>query len=233
MTQHLPARNIGLLTLLYRVFCRDILITWRRRADIVSVLFFFIITASLFPLGSTSDATLLHNMAPGVLWVCALLSCMLSLPRLFAADYADGSLEKLLMASQPPLFIMATKTLAHWTLSGLPLVIIAPLIGLQFNLSPSELKVLALSLLLGTPILSLIGSIGAALTLGVRSGGVLVALLILPLYMPVLVFGAGAVNAVSLGIPANGGLYLLGAMLACALLLAPIATYFALKIALE
>jgi heme exporter protein B len=228
-----PLDNISAIKILYRVFFRDIRVAWRRRSDIVSVLFFFIITTSLFPLGLGADPKLLHAIAPSVLWVCALLSCMLSLPRLFAADYADGTLEQLIIANQPTLLIVFTKTLAHWVLSGLPLVLIAPLIGLQFDLGVNELIVLAMSLLIGTPILSLIGSIGASLTLGVRGGGVLIAILILPLYIPSLVFGAGAVNAVSIGMSASGGLSLLGAMLALSLVFAPFAASVAIKIAVE
>jgi len=225
--------KIGAFSVLLRVFKRDIRIAWRRRSDIANVFFFFIIATSLFPLGLGADPRLLHAIAPSVLWVCALLSCMLSLPRMFANDYADGTLEQLIMSNQPTLLIVLMKTLAHWVLSGLPLVLVAPLIGLQFNLSVIELQVLALSLLLGTPTLSLIGSIGGALTLGVRSGGVLIALLILPLYIPVLVFGAGAVNAVFVGMGASGGLALLGAMLALSLVFAPLAASMALKIAIE
>ena len=224
---------IGTLTLMARIFIRDITLAWRRRSDVLSIFFFFIIAASLFPLGLGADPKLLHAIAPSVLWVCALLSCMLSLPRMFAADYIDGTLEQLIISNQPILLIVLMKILAHWALSGLPLVLVAPLIGLQFNLSVSELQVLALSLLLGTPTLSLIGSIGAALTLGLRGGGVLIALLVLPLYIPVLVFGAGAVNAVSIGMSADGGIMLLGAMLALALVFAPLMASHALKIAME
>lgn len=225
--------KISTLSLMSRVFMRDITLAWRRRSDIMSVFFFFIIAASLFPLGLGADPKLLHAIAPSVLWVCALLSCMLSLPRMFAADYVDGTLEQLIISNQPTLLIALMKILAHWVLSGLPLVLVAPLIGLQFNLNVNELQVLALSLLLGTPTLSLIGSIGAALTLGLRGGGVLIALLVLPLYIPVLVFGAGAVNAVSVGMSASGGLSLLGAMLALAMVFAPLTAAYALKVAIE
>ena len=226
-------RQISTLSLMGRVFMRDITVALRRRSDVMSVFFFFIIAASLFPLGLGADPQLLHAIAPSVLWVCALLSCMLSLPSMFAADYVDGTLEQLIISNQPLLLITLTKVLAHWVLSGLPLVLIAPLIGLQFNLSLNELQILALALLLGTPTLSLIGGIGAALTLGLRGGGVLIALLVLPLYIPVLVFGAGAVNAVSIGMSASGGLALLGAMLALALIFAPITASYALKVAAE
>ncbi len=226
-------RPISTLSLMLKVFMRDITLAWRRRSDIISVFFFFIIAASLFPLGLGANPQLLHAIAPSILWVCALLSCMLSLPRMFSDDYVDGTLEQLIISNQPTLFIALMKILAHWVLSGLPLVLVAPLIGLQFNLTNNELQVLALSLLLGTPVLSLIGSIGAALTLGLRGGGVLIALLVLPLYIPVLVFGAGAVNAIAVGMTPNGALSLLGAMLALALIFAPITASYALKVAVE
>ncbi len=227
------SQRISTLSVMAHIFMRDITVAWRRRSDVFSVFFFFIIAASLFPLGLGADPKLLHAIAPSVLWVCALLSCMLSLPRMFAADYVDGTLEQLIISNQPTILITLMKVLAHWVLSGLPLVLIAPLIGLQFGLSAAELKVLALSLWLGTPTLSLIGSVGAALTLGLRGGGVLIALLVLPLYIPVLVFGAGAVNAVFVGMSADGGLSLLGAMLAFALIFAPLMASYALKVAME
>lgn len=229
----LAAKQLATLTVLWRILARDIKVALRRQSDVMAVFFFFIIAASLFPLGSGSDPKLLSAMAPSVLWVTALLSCMLSLPRIFASDYADGTLEQLLLSNQPTVLIVLVKILAHWLLSGLPLVFVAPLIGLQFNLSGDQLQVLALSLLMGTLALSLIGSIGAALTLGIRSTGVLIAILVLPLYIPVLVFGAGAVNAVAIGMNPNGALSLLGAVLAMALVFAPLASSAALRIALE
>lgn len=227
------ATEMGTLSVLYRLLARDIKVALRRQSDVTAVFFFFIIAASLFPLGSGADPKLLSAMAPSVLWVTALLSCMLSLPRIFANDYADGTLEQLLLSKQPTVLIVLVKILAHWLLSGLPLVFVAPLIGLQFNLNIDQLQVLALSLLLGTLALSLIGSIGAALTLGIRGTGVLIAILVLPLYIPVLVFGAGAVNAVSIGMSPSGALSLLGAVLAMALVFAPVASSAALRIALE
>lgn len=216
-----------------RIFKRELILAWRRRSDLFSVLFFFVIAASLFPLGLGAEPKLLQTIAPSVLWVCALLSCMLSLPRMFASDYADGTLEQLLLSNQPTVLIVLVKTLAHWVLSGLPLVFVAPIIGLQFNLGIDALSVMALSLILGTPVLSLIGSIGAALTLGLRGGGVLIALLVLPLYIPVLVFGAGAVNAVIIGMSSNGALSLLGAILALAMVFSPVMTAYALKVSLD
>ena len=202
----LEAKKIGTFSVLFRLLARDIKVALRRQSDVTAVFFFFIIAASLFPLGSGSDPKLLSAMAPSVLWVTALLSCMLSLSRMFASDHADGTLEQILLSNQPTVLIVLMKILAHWLLSGLPLVFVAPLIGLQFNLNSDQLQVLALSLLMGTLALSLIGSIGAALTLGIRGTGVLIAILVLPLYIPVLVFGAGAVNAVSIGMSADGAL---------------------------
>jgi heme exporter protein B len=226
-------KQLSTFSVLYRILARDIQVALRRQSDVAAVFFFFIIAASLFPLGSGSDPKLLSAMAPSVLWVTALLSCMLSLSRMYASDYADGTLELTLLSNQPAVLIVLMKILAHWILSGLPLVFVAPLIGLQFNLGSEQLQVLAVSLLMGTLALSLIGSIGAALTLGIRGTGVLIAILVLPLYIPVLVFGAGAVNAVSIGMSPNGALSLLGAVLAMALVFAPLASAVALKIALE
>jgi heme exporter protein B len=226
-------KELSTFSVLYRILARDIKVALRRQSDVAAVFFFFIIAASLFPLGSGADPKLLKTMAPSVLWVTALLSCMLSLSRMYASDHADGTLEQMMLSNQPTVLIALMKILAHWMLSGLPLVFVAPLIGLQFNLSAAELQVLAVSLLMGTLALSLIGSIGAALTLGIRGTGVLIAILVLPLYIPVLVFGAGAVNAVSIGMSPNGALSLLGAVLAMALVFAPLASAAALKIALE
>jgi heme exporter protein B len=172
-------------------------------------------------------------IAPGVIWVAALLSSMLSLSRLFAADHADGTLEQLLLGAAPLGVIAAAKALAHWLVSGLPLVLIAPLLALQYDLAPSLYGVLALSLLLGTPVLSLIGAIGAALTLGVRGGGVLLSLLVLPLYVPVLIMGAGSLEMAAAGMGGQGQLLLLGAMLVVAAAFAPWAISAALRISSE
>jgi heme exporter protein B len=172
-------------------------------------------------------------MAPGILWVAALLASMLALGRLFALDHADGTLEQMLLSSEPLALIVIGKVLAHWLVSGLPLVLLAPLMAMQFGLAPEQVCVLTMGLLLGTPVLSLIGAVGAALTLGVRGGGVLVALLVLPLYIPVLIFGAGAVGAQASGVGASAHLLLLGGMLAGAAALAPWATAASLRIALE
>jgi heme exporter protein B len=157
------------------------MLAWRRRADMLSTVFFFVIVVSLFPLGIGPETQLLRSIAPGVVWVAALLASMLSLGRLFANDYQDGTLEQLLLTPQPLFLVVLGKVLAHWIIAEIPLVLIAPLVGVQFDLSPQTLRVLFVSLLVGTPILSLIGSVGAALTLGLRGGGVLISILILPL----------------------------------------------------
>jgi heme exporter protein B len=219
-------------TLRYLV-ARDVLLAMRRRADVATTLFFFVIVASLFPLGVGPDPKLLRIMAPGILWVGALLASMLSLGRLFAEDYADGSLEQLVLAPEPLALVVIGKVMAHWLVSGLPLVLIAPVIALQFDLPAEAIGTLLVALLLGTPVLSLIGAIGAALTVGVRGGGVLVSLLVLPLYVPVLIFGAGAVDASAIGMSASGHLSILGALLLGGMALAPWATAAALRISLE
>ena len=212
---------------------RDLTLAWRRRADVLSTLFFFVIVVSLFPLGVGPETQLLRQIAPGVVWVAALLASMLSLGRLFANDYQDGTLEQMLITPQPLYLIVLAKVLALWLVSGVPLALISPLLGVQFGLANETLGVLAFSLLLGTPVLALIGSIGAALTLGLRGGGVLIAVLILPLYIPVLIFGAGAVDASISGMSPQANLSLLGAVLVLALVFSPWATAAALRISLE
>jgi heme exporter protein B len=209
------------------------LLAFRRRSDVATTLFFFLIVSSLFPLGIGPEPAVLSSIAPGVLWVAALLAGMLSLTRLFAADYVDGSLEQMLLAPQPLTLLVLAKVFAHWLVCGLPVVMLAPIIGLQYALPSDVLLILVLSLLLGTPSLSLIGAIGAALTLGVRGSGLLVALLVLPLYIPVLIFGAGAVAASQHGMSAQAHLSLLAACSILSLVMAPWATAAALRISLE
>lgn len=212
---------------------RDMLLVMRRKSEVLTALFFFVIVTSLFPLGIGPEPALLRKIAPGVLWVAALLATMLGLQRMFAADHADGTLEQMALSPTPLVVLVAGKIIAHWLVSGLPLVLIAPVLGLQFDLDASALGVLMLALLLGTPLLSFIGAIGAALTLGVRGGGVLVSLLVLPLYVPALIFGAGAVDAHIAGLGANAQLSLLAALLVLAGFFAPWAATAALRIALE
>jgi len=222
-----------MLSTLKCIVMRDLTLAMRHRSDVLTTVFFFIIVVSLFPLGVGPEAALLKEMAAGVVWVAALLASMLSLTRLFADDYNDGTLEQLLMVPQPLSLIVFGKVLAHWIISGLPLVLMSPLLGLQFGLEGDELIMLMVTLLIGTPVLSLLGAIGAALTLGLRGGGVLVSLLVLPLYIPVLIFGAGAVTASAAGMGADGHLSLMGAILLLALVLAPWASAAALRISVE
>ncbi len=224
---------LGLAPVFASVVRRDLTLALRRRSDVLTTLFFFVIVVSLFPLGVGVQSNVLRNVAPGVVWVAALLASMLALVRLFASDFDDGTLEQAALSPQPLLLLVMGKVFAHWLVSGLPLVLIAPLLGAQFDLPMDAMAVMTLALLLGTPCLSLIGAIGAALTLGVRGAGGLLALLVLPLYIPVLIFGAGAVSATVSGMSANGQLSVLGAFLLIALVLGPWASAAALRIALE
>jgi heme exporter protein B len=222
-----------MLSVVRGILGRDLLLALRNRSDVGTALLFFVIVSSLFPLGIGAEPNLLRAVAPGVIWVAALLSSLLSLGRLFAADHADGTLEQMLLGAAPLGAVVAAKTLAHWLVSGLPLVLIAPLIALQYDLPVPLYGVLVISLLLGTPVLSLIGAIGAALTLGLRGGGVLLSLLVLPLYVPVLIMGAGGVEMAAAGMGAQGHLLLLAAMLVGAAAFAPWAIAAALRISTE
>jgi heme exporter protein B len=205
----------------------------RRRIEALLPIAFFIVAVSLFPLGVGPEPQMLRQMAPGIVWVCALLATMLSLTNLYAGDYADGSLEQMLLCGQSSVVITAAKSAAHWTVTGLPLVVSAPLFGLLFDMDAAALGVLSVSLLLGTPMLSLLGSVGSALTLGLRSAGVLIILLVLPLSIPALIFGTGAVAAVDGGQSPAGNYSILGALLIFTALTAPLAAAAALRIALE
>ena len=221
------------MAIFLKLIARDFLLACRRAADVWAILFFFIMVASLFPLAVGADLKLLQRLAPGVLWVAALLSTLLSLPRLFADDFADGTLAQMALSPLPLPFVVLAKTTAHWLLSGVPLAIIAPILGIQFDLPFDALLVLMLTLLIGTPALSAIGTIGAALTLGLRSGGVLVSLIILPLYIPVLIFGSLAVDAALDQMEFSAHLSLIAAMALASFSLAPFASAAALKLALE
>ena len=223
----------GLLAGLMVVLRRDLRVALRRRSDTFSTLIFFVMVVSLFPLGVGPEPQLLRTMAPGVVWVAAMLASMLSLPRLFADDHSDGTLEQMLLSTHPLPWLVLGKTLAHWVGSGLPLVLLSPLLALQFDLSASAAGVLMLSLLLGTPILSLLGSMGAALTVGLRGSSVLLSLLVLPLTIPVLIFGAGAVEAYTAGLGVSGHFSLLGALLIVGLVASPWVTAAALRISIE
>ncbi len=222
-----------MLSVLLAALRRDLLLSFRRRSDVLASLVFFVMVSTLFPLGVGPEKNTLRAMAPGVLWVAALLASTLALGRLFSPDLADGTLEQIALSSEPLALIVAGKVLAHWLVSGVPLVLMSPLLALQFDLAPQAIGVLSLSLLLGTPVLSLVGAVGAALTLGTRGGGVLLSLLILPLTIPVLIFGSGAVSAQASGLDPQAHLLLLGGLLAAALALAPWATAAALRISLD
>jgi heme exporter protein B len=212
---------------------RDLKLALRSRAELGVQLLFYVIVVTLFPLATTPERNLLATMGPGVLWVAALLASLLSLPRLFAADHADGTLEQIALSPYPLEALVSGKILAHWLTTGLPVALMAPLLGLQYYMDGESLAVLMAALLLGTPILSLLGAIGAALTLGLRAGGSLLALLILPLYVPVLIFGAGAVDAARAGLGVTANLSLLGAGLLIAVVGAPFAAAAAVRIALD
>jgi len=215
------------------VLLRDLKLASRRRIDSLLPVVFFIVALSLFPLGVGPEPQMLRDIAPGIVWVCALLASMLSVGSLSASDLADGSLEQLLLAPQPAIAVAAAKSVAHWLLTGLPLIVATPLVGLLFGMSMPALLALVAGLLLGTPILSLLGALGAALTLGLRSGGMLLILIVLPLTMPALIFGAGAVSNVEAGLAAGGHFSLLGALLLATALGAPPATAAALRISTE
>jgi len=215
------------------VVARDLLLAARRNSDVLTVVLFFVIVVSLFPLGIGPEPKLLRTVAPGVLWVAALLASMLALGRVFAADHADGTLEQMMLGATPLGLVVAAKVFAHWLVTGLPLVLISPILALQFDLPQELFGVLVLSLALGTPVLSLIGAIGAALTLGLRGAGALLSLLVLPLYVPVLIIGAGATESAASGLGGSAQLLLLGAMLIVAAAFAPWAAAAALRISVE
>ncbi len=216
-----------------RVVGRDLRLALRQRADAGMVVLFFVLTAALFPFGVGPEPNLLARIAPGVIWVTALLAVLLSLERLFLADYEDGSLELLALSPLPLELAVLAKVAAHWLTTGLPLLAAAPLLALLYNMDAAGLPMLLLAMALGGPSLSLIGAIGAALTLGARRGGVLIPLLVLPLYVPVLIFGVAALDAAMAGLSARPHLLILGALLLVSLLVAPLAGAAALRQALE
>ncbi|QJQ95172.1 MULTISPECIES: heme exporter protein CcmB [Halomonadaceae] len=223
----------GLGVALAATLRRDLTLMLRRRSEVMNPLVFFALVITLFPLGISPEAVLLATIAPGLLWVAALLATLLSLDSLFRADFEDGSLEQLLLSPQPlPMMVMA-KVAVHWLLTGLPLALMAPLLGIMLALPAGSYLVLAVSLAVGSASLSLIGAIGAALTVGLARGGVLLSLLVLPLYIPVLIFGTGAVEAVIVGDGVAAHLAILGALLATALMLAPWAIAASLRISIN
>lgn len=212
---------------------RDLTLAFRHRAELINPLIFFVIVVSLFPLGVGPENQTLKMIAPGVIWVAALLAAMLSLEAMFREDFADGALEQIALSHHPLATLVLAKVVAHWLVSGLPLLLVAPLLGVLLYLPGEATWTLMATLALGTPVLSLIGAIGVALTVGLRRGGVLLSLLVLPLYIPVLIFGANAVNAAASGFPVGGQLYLLAALLMLAITLAPFAIAAAVRISLS
>ena len=212
---------------------RELLMAFRQRADILNPLWFFLIVITLFPLGIGPEPQLLARIAPGIIWVAALLAAMLSLERLFRDDFADGALEQMMLMPHPLGLLALAKVTAHWLLTGLPLLLISPLIAVLLSLDLNTWLAMAATLALGTPILSLLGSIGVALTVALRKGGVLLSLLILPLYIPVLIFATSAIEAASMGLPYSGQLAILGAMLAGALTMTPLAVSAALRVSVN
>ncbi len=212
---------------------RDLILAIRHRGELANPLLFFVMVVTLFPLGLGPESSTLQVIAPGIIWVSALLAALLSLESVFRSDFEDGSLEQLLLSPHPAALLILTKVFAHWLISGLPLLLIAPLLGVLMHLPTEGMTILIASLALGTPVLSLIGAIGVALTVGLRRGGVLLSLLVLPLYIPVVIYGTSAVASAAVGLPAIAQLYFLAALLALALTLAPIAAAASLRISVS
>ncbi|PSV03620.1 heme exporter protein CcmB [Photobacterium leiognathi subsp. mandapamensis] len=222
-----------MLNSIIQIIRRELLIAFRRRADVMNPLWFFIIVITLFPLGIGPEPKLLARIAPGIIWVAALLAALLSMERLFRDDYADGSLEQMLLMPTPLAVSAFAKMVAHWLLTGLPLIIISPLLAILLSLNWDTWVAVVLTLLVGTPTLSFLGAIGVALTVGLRKGGVLLSLLILPLYIPVLIFATSAIEAAGLGMTYNGQLALMAAMLVASVTLAPFAVAASLRISVN
>lgn len=218
---------------LLTIIRRDLLVAFRRRAELMNPILFYVIVVTLFPLGVSPDQEFLSRLAPGVVWVTALLAALISMESIFRQDFDDGSVEQLFLSQHPPTVLILGKVIAHWLITGLPMLIIVPLMALLLYIPQQAIPTLFLTVLIGTPILSLIGAIGVALTAGLRGGGVLLGLLVLPLYIPVLIFASGAVSAAIEGLPYSGHLAMLGSGLILALILAPLAISASLKISMS
>jgi len=225
--------NLSTTSAFFALIKRDLMLSYRHRTELLNPLLFFVIVVTLFPLGTTPEKALLQTMAPGVIWVAALLAAMLSLDTMFKADYDDGTLEQMLLSPHSNAVLVLAKIISHWLVTGVPIILLAPLLGLFMFLPAQGITTLMLTLLLGTPILSLIGAIGMGLTLGLNRGGMLLSLLVLPLYIPVLIFSANAVDASLAGLAIKGQIYFLAALLVLSITLAPVATATALKISAE
>jgi heme exporter protein B len=224
---------MSMFTAFAAIVRRDLILAMRRRSEIANPVLFFILVITLFPLGIGAQPKLLQAIAPGIIWVSALLATMLSLDSLFRSDFDDGSLEQILLSPHPTSILVLGKITAHWLTTGLPLLIVAPLLAVFLGMPNQSLSVLLLTLLLGTPILSLIGAVGVALTVGLRRGGMILSLLVLPLYVPVLIFASNAVEMASGGLPVNAQISILISMLLMALVLAPWPTAAALKMSIN
>ncbi len=212
---------------------RDLTLAMRHRAEMINPLLFFVLVTSLFPLGIGADPKLLQAVGPGVIWVAALLAALLSLEGIFRSDFEDGTLEQFLLSSHPVSVLVIAKVLAHWLITGLPLLVISPLLGVLLGLPADAILILLVTLALGTPVLSLIGAVGVALTVGLRKGGMILSLLVLPLYVPLLIFAASAVDTAAAGLPVTAHLSLISALLVLSLSLSPLATAAALRISLS
>ncbi len=217
----------------FAIIRRDLVLALRRRSEIANPLFFFILVITLFPLGIGAQPHLLQAIAPGIIWVSALLAAMLSLDSLFRSDFDDGSLEQILLSPYPASILVLGKIIAHWLVTGLPLLIVAPLLAIFLGMPTHSLGILLLTLLLGTPVLSLVGAIGVALTVGLRRGGMILSLLVLPLYVPVLIFASNAVEMAGSGLSVNAQVNILISILFMALVLAPWPTAAALKMSIN
>ncbi len=234
MVESAPSnRELAVLPAFFKLLGRDLTLAFRRPAELANPIVFFVIVVTLFPLGVGPEPNMLETMAPGVIWVAALLASMLSLDGMFRTDFDDGALEQILISPHPLSVLVLAKIVAHWLIAGLPLILISPLLGLFMNLSADAIVALLITLALGTPILSLIGSIGSALTVGLNKGGVLLSLLVLPLYIPVLIFASSAVEVAGMGFAISAHMSFLGALLALALTLAPVAAASALRISVS
>jgi heme exporter protein B len=212
---------------------RDLTLAMRHRAEMINPLLFFVLVTSLFPLGIGADPKLLQAVGPGIIWVAALLAALLSLEGIFRSDFEDGTLEQFLLSSHPVSVLVIAKVLAHWLITGLPLLVISPLLGVLLGLPGDAIIILLITLALGTPVLSLIGAVGVALTVGLRKGGMILSLLVLPLYVPLLIFAANAVDTAAAGLPVTAHLSLISALLVLSLSLSPLATAAALRISLS
>jgi len=216
-----------------QVIKRELITAFRRKSDILNPLWFFIIVITLFPLGIGPEPNLLLRIAPGVIWVAALLSALLSMERLFRDDFLDGSLEQLMLTDTPLGLIVTAKVVAHWLLTGLPILFVSPVLAVFLSLDANTFMATFITLLLGTPVLSFVGAIGVALTVGLRKGGVLLSLLILPLFIPVLIFATSVIDAASFGVSYSGPVAILGAMLAASVTLSPFAIAASLRVSLS